>query len=91
MVFTEGSATLPPLEADQVKAFASKRGNGVIVVTGYGDAASADPAVQSAALTLGLSRAQAVADELKQDGVPGLAIRVSAEASGSGASLHLLQ
>jgi outer membrane protein OmpA-like peptidoglycan-associated protein len=91
VVFTEGAATLAAPAADEVKAFAGKRGNGVILVTGFGDAATNDPAAQSAALTLGLARAQAVADALKQAGVPGNAIRVSAEASGRGAALHLLQ
>ncbi len=91
MVFVEGSASLSPPATDEVKTFAGKRGNGVIVVTGFGDAASSDPAAQSAAVVLGLSRAQAVADALKQAGVPGNAIRVSAEASGRGASLRLLQ
>ena len=91
IVFTEGSASLSAPATDEVKAFASKRASGTIVVTGYGDAASSDPSAQSAAVTLGLSRAQAIVDALKQDGVPGNAIRVSAEASGRGASLLLLQ
>ena len=70
--------------ADEVKAFAGKRGNGVIVVTGFGDAASSDPAAQSAALTVGLARAAAIAEALKADGVPANAVRVNAEASGRG-------
>ncbi len=74
-----------------MKAFAAKRGNGTIAVTGYGDSTSSDPDAQSAALNLGLSRAQSIVDALKAAGVPGNAIRVSAEASGRGASLHLLQ
>ena len=45
----------------------------------------------AAALVLGLARAQAVADALKQDGVPDNAVRVNAEASGRGASLRLIQ
>jgi outer membrane protein OmpA-like peptidoglycan-associated protein len=91
VVFLEGSSSLSAPAADEVKAFAGKRGTGAIVVTGFGDSASGDPAAQSAALSLGLSRAQAVADALKQDGVPGNAIRVNVEASGRGASLRLLQ
>jgi outer membrane protein OmpA-like peptidoglycan-associated protein len=91
VVFLEGSSNLSAGAADEVKAFAGKRGKGVIVVTGFGDSASSDPAVQMAATTLGLSRAQAVAAALKQDGVPANAIQVGAEASGRGASLHLLQ
>jgi outer membrane protein OmpA-like peptidoglycan-associated protein len=91
VVFVEGSPSLSAPAADEVKTFAGKRGNGVIVVTGFGDAAASDPAAQSAAVVLGLTRAQAVADVLKQAGVPGNAIRVSAEASGRGASLRLIQ
>ncbi len=91
IVFVEGSTSLAAPGADEVKSFAGKRGNGVIVVTGFGDAASSDPTAQSAAVVLGLARAQAVADALKQAGVPGNAIRVSAEASGRGASLRLIQ
>jgi outer membrane protein OmpA-like peptidoglycan-associated protein len=91
IVFVEGSTALAQPAADEVKAFAAKRGNGVIVVTGYGDAASSDPAAQSSALTTALARATAVADSLKADGVPANAVRVNAEASGRGASLRLLQ
>jgi outer membrane protein OmpA-like peptidoglycan-associated protein len=91
IVFVDGEASLSQPAADEVKAFAAKRGNGTIAVTGYGDTASGDPEAQSAALTLGLSRAQAISNALKANGVPGNAIRVSAEANGRGASLHLLK
>lgn len=91
VVFVEGSSSLSEPATDEVKAFAAKRGNGVIVVTGFGDAAASDAAAQSAALTLGLSRAQAVSDTLKAVGVPPAAVRVNAEASGRGAALRLLQ
>jgi outer membrane protein OmpA-like peptidoglycan-associated protein len=90
IVFVEGASNLSAPAADEVKAFAAKRGNGTIAITGYGDSASNDPDAQSAALNLGLSRAQSIVDALKADGVPGTSIRVSAEASGRGASLHLL-
>lgn len=91
VVFVEGSSSLSEPATDEVKAFAAKRGNGVIVVTGFGDAAASDAAAQSAALTLGLSRAQVVSDTLKAAGVPPAAVRVNAEASGRGAALRLLQ
>jgi outer membrane protein OmpA-like peptidoglycan-associated protein len=91
VVFQEGASNLSAPAADEVKAFAAKRGNGTIAITGYGDSASSDPDAQSAALNLGLSRAQSIVDALKAAGVPGTAIRVSAEASGRGAALHLLQ
>ena len=91
IVFPEQTASLSQPATEEVKAFASKRGNGTISVTGYGDSASSDPDAQSAALNLGLSRAQSIEQALKAAGVPGAAIRVSAEASGRGALLHLLQ
>jgi outer membrane protein OmpA-like peptidoglycan-associated protein len=91
IVFVEGASNLSPPAADEVKTFAAKRGNGTIAVTGFGDSLSSDPDAQSAALNLGLSRAQSIVEALKQAGVPGNAIRVSAEASGRGAALRLLQ
>ncbi len=91
IVFLEREANLSQPASEEVKAFAVKRGNGTISVIGYGDSTSSDPDAQSAGLTLGLSRAQSIADALKADGVPGTAIRVSAEASGRGAMLQLLQ
>jgi outer membrane protein OmpA-like peptidoglycan-associated protein len=91
IVFVPGAATLSQPATEEVKAFAAKRGNLTVGVTGYGDGTSSDPDAQSAALTLGLSRAQSILEALKAAGVPGTAVRVSAEASGRGASLHLLQ
>jgi outer membrane protein OmpA-like peptidoglycan-associated protein len=91
IVFVERSTALSQPATDEVKAFAAKRGKAAISVIGYGDATSSDPEAQSAALNLGLSRAQSIVEALKSDGVPGNAIRVSAEASGRGASLQLLQ
>nr|WP_294577904.1 OmpA family protein [uncultured Rhodopila sp.] len=91
IVFVEGSTALAAPAADEVKTFAASRGKGIIVVTGYGDSASSDPSAQSAALGIGLARANAIADALKADGVPADAVRVNAEASGRGASLRLLQ
>jgi outer membrane protein OmpA-like peptidoglycan-associated protein len=91
IVFVEGSTSLSKPAADEVKAFAGKRGKGAIVVTGFGDGTSSDPTAQSAALVLALARAQVVADALKQAGVPDNAVRVNAEASGRGASLRLIQ
>ncbi len=91
IVFVGNASSLSSPASDEVKAFAAKRTKGTIVVTGYGDAAANDPETQSSALTLGLSRAQSIVDALKADGVPGNAIRVTAEASGRGAAMQLLQ
>ncbi|MBN9563111.1 MAG: hypothetical protein J0H14_20660 [Alphaproteobacteria bacterium] len=55
-----------------------------------GEATSSDPAAQSAALTLGLSRAQAMAAALAKDGVPAASVRVDAQAAGRGGVARLV-
>ncbi|MBN8873497.1 MAG: OmpA family protein [Rhodospirillales bacterium] len=89
--FAPGSAALSPEAAASVKQFAASRGGSTVVVTGYGDATGSDVAAQTAALSLGLSRAQAIANALTAAGVPQGAVRVGAEAAGRGARLLLLQ
>ncbi len=94
--FPGGGATLSPTAQDAIKQFAAQRLKATsvqpdVLVTGHGDAASSDPTVQSVALSLGLSRAQAVANALIANGVPSAAIRLGSEAAGRGASLRLLQ
>ena len=79
------------MAADQLKQLAGRRGNGIIAVTGYGDAASNDPDAQAAALTLGLSRAKAMAAALAADGVPASAVQMDAEAIGRGGTARLVQ
>ena len=49
---------------------AAERGNGGILITGYGDAVGSDTTTQSVALALGLKRAQALATALVAQGVP---------------------
>jgi len=89
--FPPDSSSLSPTASDALKQFVARRGMAPIAVTGYGDAMSAEPGAQTAALTLALSRAQAVAAALQQAGVPASAVIVGAEASGRGASLRLIQ
>jgi outer membrane protein OmpA-like peptidoglycan-associated protein len=89
--FVAGSSALPPGANDLLKELAAKRGAAPIALTGHGDATSEDPAVQSAALSLALARAQAAAKALVADGVPESAIRLGAEASGRGADARLIQ
>ena len=57
---------------------------------GYGEARTNDPEVQSAALALGLSRAQAIAAALAADGVPASALQMDAEATGRGGAVRAL-
>jgi outer membrane protein OmpA-like peptidoglycan-associated protein len=91
VTFVNGSAALPSTAADTLKQLASRRGNGVIAVTGYGDASSNEPDAQSAALTLALSRAQAMANALTAAGVPATAVQIDAEAIGRGGTARLVQ
>ena len=91
LAFTPGSASLPPDALARLQGLASRRGVAVLAVTGYGDATSDDPGVQSQALALGLSRAQAVASALGAAGVPPAGLRVDAEARGQGAVVRLVE
>jgi hypothetical protein len=77
--------------AATLRALAARRGNGIIAVIGFGDAASNDPDAQSAALTLGLARAQAMAAVLTSAGVPASAVQVDAAATGRGGAARLVQ
>jgi outer membrane protein OmpA-like peptidoglycan-associated protein len=89
--FSEKSAALNDPALAEVKALAAARGDRGIAITGYGGATSSDPVVQSDAVSLGLSRAQALATALVAQGVPYAMLRLNAEAAGRGASLRLLQ
>jgi len=89
--FTRGTAALSPETTAAIKQFAGARGKATVLVTGYGDAEGSDPTTQTVALSLGLSRAQAVANALQADGVPPGSVRVAAEAGGRGVALRLLQ
>lgn len=89
--FAPGSANLPPDAAGALKALIAGRGSAGIAVTGHGDAASNDPGAQSAALTLALARAKAVAGALEAQGVPASAVQVGAQAGGRGATVRLLK
>ncbi len=89
--FQPGSSTLSPTATEEVKRFLTGRVGQPIVVTGYGDATSPDPAAQAAAVALALTRGQAVVNALTAAGVPRTAITLGAEAAGRGASLRMLQ
>jgi outer membrane protein OmpA-like peptidoglycan-associated protein len=91
VTFVAGSATVPASAADTLKQLAARRGNGVIAVTGYGEATGNDPDRQSAALALALSRAQAMAATLASAGVPASAVQVDAAAIGRGGSARLVK
>jgi outer membrane protein OmpA-like peptidoglycan-associated protein len=91
VVFANGISDLPPSAAASLRALAGRRGNALIAVTGYGDAADADPDAQAAALKLGLARAQTIASTLVADGVPASAVQIDAQAIGRGGTARLIQ
>ncbi|MGH7066328.1 MAG: hypothetical protein ACREFO_07175 [Acetobacteraceae bacterium] len=89
--FPLGSAVLPAADRRRLAALAARRGSADLAVIGFGDADASDTLAQSAALRLGLARAQAVAATLAQSNVPESAIRLGAEASGNGALVQLIK
>jgi outer membrane protein OmpA-like peptidoglycan-associated protein len=91
VIFANGVAQMPPSAATLLRTLAGKRGNGLIAVTGYGDAADASPDTQAAALKLGLARAQAIASALVADGVPASAVQIDAQAMGRGGTARLVR
>ena len=74
--------TLQNGEGGQVRAVAARWRHGSVQVRGYGDAVSAQPDAQVAALALAWRRAKLVAGMLVADGVPASAVRMSADAFG---------
>ena len=88
--FAPGSAALSARDRARLGGFARRRGGAAIAVIGFGDAAASDTAAQSAALRLGLARAASVATALAAAGVPESALRLQAEATGSGAVVRMV-
>ena len=88
--FEPGSADVNATTKAALTQIAARRKGATIVLTGYGDATSSDPAAQDSALRLGLSRAAALAAAFKAAGVPEAAMQIGGEAAGRGASVRLL-
>lgn len=91
VAFAPTSAVLPADSAAALRALAKRRGAHTVAVIGYGDTAEADPAAQSRAVSLGLQRAEAIAQALAADGVPENAVRLDALANGRGGSARLVE
>jgi hypothetical protein len=87
--FAPGSAVMPTAALPALRALAARRGNRTIEALGQGDAASATPQAQDAAVKLGLARAHAIAATLEAAGVPGSAIQIRSAASGKGGTARL--
>ncbi len=88
--FALGSAALPEGADTALKALVGQRFGAPIVVTAGGEARSAAPAAQRAALPLALRRTGAITAALLAAGVPAGDIRAEAVAQGRDASARLL-
>jgi outer membrane protein OmpA-like peptidoglycan-associated protein len=90
IAFTPGSAVLPTTALAPLKMLVQRHGDSAIAVTGYGEAASADPATLPAALQLALARARSIAANLLAAGVPSSSIRIATQARGNGGAAQIV-
>lgn len=88
--FVGSSAVLRPESDAALRALAGRRAGGTIALLGGGDAISALPDAQAAALPLAWRRAQAMAGVLTGAGVPANALRVDAAALARGGIARLI-
>ena len=88
--FAPGSAALPDSADGALRALAAQRAGGPIAVTAGGDARSAAPDAQGAALPLALRRTGAITAVLIAAGVPSGSIRSRAVAPGREATARLV-
>ena len=91
VAFLPASAVLRPGSAEALRTLATRRTGGGIAVLGGGDAASATPEAQAAALPLAWRRARAIADVLAAAGTPVSAMRIDAAALGRGGIVRLVE
>ena len=89
--FPPASAELRPAAEDALRALAARRAGGPMAVVGGGDARSAAPGAQAAALPLAWRRAMAITAALKQAGVPDSALRTDASALARGGTVRLVE
>jgi len=89
--FLPGSAVLRPESDAALRTLAARRFDGPVAVLGGGDAGSAAPDIQAAALPLAWRRAQAIAAVLTEAGIPASALRVDAAALGRGGIARLVE
>jgi len=89
--FPPGSAALPGASEAALRALAARRAGAAIQVTAGGDARSAAPVAQEAALPLALRRTGAITAVLIGAGVPAGSIRAEAAAAGRGGSARLVE
>lgn len=88
--FVQNSAVLRPESDAALRQLAARRFGGVVALLGGGDAPSALPDAQAAALPLAWKRARAMADVLVAAGVPVSAMRIDAAALARGGIARLI-
>lgn len=88
--FLSGTDSMVSGQIGTLHALAARRGDGTLVVHGYGDAAGTDADTQTQALSVAALRARAVAEALQSEGVPAKSILLRAAAFGRGASVSLV-
>ncbi len=89
VVFTPGSATLPPSATLNLRRFALAHKGVGLSVTGHGGDVLPGADAQARALDLAIRRAQAIADSLGTAGVPAANLHLRAEAAGMGGAASL--
>jgi outer membrane protein OmpA-like peptidoglycan-associated protein len=89
VVFSPGSATLPPSATLNLRRFALAHKGVPVTITGHGDATLPGADAQSRALDLALRRAAAMAVPLAAAGVSAANLRLHAEAAGQGGTASL--
>ena len=88
--FVQNSAVLRPESDAALRQLAARRFGGGVAILGGGDAPSALPDAQAAALPLAWKRARAMADVLVAAGVPISAMRIDAAALARGGIARLI-
>jgi hypothetical protein len=88
--FTTGSAVLTLNDQQALLALAFRRGTHGVEIIGFGEAEGLDPQSEVQGVRLGVARARAIAALLLGYSVPLTGMHLSAEASGRGAAVRLV-
>ncbi|POF63691.1 hypothetical protein CFR73_03915 [Novacetimonas maltaceti] len=88
--FEPGSDQMRPGQARALSDIVNGRGDGTIVINGYGDATTASAQGQAQAMSLAILRTRTLAHALVAQGVPESAIRLHAGAFGTGARVGIV-
>ncbi|MEG3348567.1 MULTISPECIES: OmpA family protein [Novacetimonas] len=89
--FDPGSDQMQHGQDRTLSDLAKARGDGTIVINGYGDATTASAQGQAQAMSLAILRSRTLARALAAHGVPESAIRLHASAFGTGARVGIVR